>query len=232
MTESIQYGSTEIGFSIVWKPRKSLVIEVYPDLKVVVKAPIATSLSVIKNTVLKRSRWIIKQWNYFDQFLPRTPEREYVSGESHLYLGRKYLLKVVDGTEEHVKLTGGRFIVVNKEPLDSLRTKQLLSSWYMNHATKKFEAVFIEALQNFKFSEMPEFKIRRMKNRWGSCSSTGVISLNPEIIKAPTKCIEYVILHELCHVVHPDHSKSFYSHLESLMPDWKRWKLRLEQSQI
>ena len=67
-----------------------------------------------------------------------------------------------------------------------------------------------------------------MKNRWGSCTASGKIIINPEIIKAPSKCIDYVITHEICHLVNPNHSKEFFALLDEKMPDWNRWKMKLE----
>jgi len=232
MDYSIAYGRQTISFSVQWRNRKTLAIEVYPDLSVNVVAPLKASIEEIKEKVLKRARWILLQWNYFDQFLPRTPEREYVSGESHLYLGKKYILKIRQSEKDSVKLRGGNFEVFVRNPSNVSRVKQLMASWYKLNATRKFDQAFTSSLDNFDLGHIPEFRIQRMKNRWGSCSANGLISLNPEIIKAPTKCIEYVILHELCHLIHSDHSPKFYLLLDRVQPDWRRWKLRLEKSTI
>ncbi|PIQ47944.1 MAG: metal-dependent hydrolase [Cytophagales bacterium CG12_big_fil_rev_8_21_14_0_65_40_12] len=233
MEHSIQYGTQEITFGVDWRNRKTLAIEVHPDLTVIVLAPLKTNLQEVQEKVLKRARWIIKQWAYFDQFLPRTPEREYVSGESHLYLGKKYLLKIRQGESNLVKLRAGNFEVTTSAQPNQTKVKQLLSAWYQAHSTHKFEEAFASSQSLFQqFNLEPELEIRRMKNRWGSCTPSGKIMLNPEIIKAPSKCIEYVIVHELCHLVHPDHSRNFYSLLESVLPGWQRWKLRLEKSLI
>ena len=94
MQAEVNYGNILLEFFIKRSARKTLAIEVYPDLSIQVIAPIASTITDIKEKVLKRGRWILKQQSYFEQFLPRTPQREYVSGETHLYLGKKYLLKV------------------------------------------------------------------------------------------------------------------------------------------
>lgn len=235
MPTEIQYGSQSIAFEIDRKERKTLAIEVYPDLSVNVLAPPQVTLEEIKERVLKRASWIVKQRNFFDQFLPRIPKKEYIAGESHLYLGRKYVLKIIHSVEDSVKLKGGNIIILSKTGLnDNDRARILLAQWYRAHAMRTFERTLNQSLEHFKKFDLkiPELQVKRMKSRWGSCTPSGRLILNPEIIKAPSKCVEYIIVHELCHLVHPNHSKHFYSLLVSIMPDWKRWKLRLEKTEI
>jgi predicted metal-dependent hydrolase len=229
---SINYGTKELFFELKQSERKSLSIEVYPDNSIKVLAPIKSNLAEIKKVVLKKSRWIIKQQNYFEQFLPKTPEREYVSGETHYYLGKGYLLKIRPGAENSVKLKGGCFNVTYHGENSQEITKNLLAKWYYQHAEKKFYALADAVFQKFrKFEiEQPNLEIRRMAKRWGSCQKNGKIIINPEIVKAPTKCIEYVIIHEMCHLVQFNHNKKFYNLLSQKMPNWERWKNRLEQN--
>lgn len=115
---------------------------------------------------------------------------------------------------------------------NSSAVKSLLASWYYGHSKRKFQFVLDEAILKFKKENiiLERMDIKRMKNRWGSCTSNGVITLNPELIKAPSKCIEYVVLHELCHLSIPNHKKEFYNLLEQKMPNWKRWKDHLERT--
>ena len=108
--------------------------------------------------------------------------------------------------------------------------KQILTDWYYHHAIRKFDETITEAWKHFKSYELerPQLVIRRMPRRWGSCTPNNRVLLNPEIIKAPSKCIEYVVMHELCHLVHPHHGKAFYDLQSKMMPDWQKWKQRLE----
>lgn len=229
---SINYGTKELFFELKQSERKSLSIEVYPDNSIKVLAPIKSNLAEIKKVVLKKSRWIIKQQNYFEQFLPKTPEREYVSGETHYYLGKGYLLKIRPGTKNSVKLKGGCFNVTYHGENSQEIAKNLLAKWYYQHAEKKFYGLADVVFKKFKEFEIeqPNLEIRRMAKRWGSCQKNGKIIINPEIIKAPTKCIEYVIIHEMCHLVQFNHNKKFYSLLSQKMPNWEKWKNRLEQN--
>ncbi|MAO15933.1 MAG: metal-dependent hydrolase [Muricauda sp.] len=229
---SINYGTKELFFELKQSERKSLAIEVYPDNSIRVLAPLNSSFKEIEKIVIKKSRWIIKQQDYFEQFLPKTPEREYVSGETHYYLGKGYILKIRQGIENRVKLKGGCFYVELVGKNSPQITKNLLAQWYYQHAEKKFFAIVDKVFLKFKeFKlEKPTIEIRRMPKRWGSCHKNGKIFINPEIIKAHTKCIEYVITHEMCHLVEFNHNKEFYNILSQKLPNWKRWKNRLEQT--
>lgn len=226
----IQYGTKQITFSIANRKRKSIAVEVHPDTSVQIKAPLDCQFEDIKRVVTKRSKWIITQQKFFEQFLPETPKREYVAGETHSYLGRKYILKIIISDENKVKLQGG-FLVVYSQKSEEEHIKHLLTEWYYKRATKVFEKVYEEAFQKFvQYNiQKPEIQIKRMKKRWGSYTSSGNILINPELIKAATVCIEYVMIHELCHLIERNHSKKFYTLLEKTNPDWQRWKLKLEK---
>lgn len=231
---TIQYGTTEIEFQLGYSDRKTLGISVYPDTSVRVTAPVDADLDKVYSKVEKRARWIVKQQDYFESFLPKTPPREYVSGETHRYLGRQYRLKVVKSKEEDVKMKAGRLYVFTTKPRDRNRVKRLLSGWYKSHAEKRFRDSFEKALLLFKSYNIstPPLFIQRLKSRWGSCTPKGRIILNPEIIKAPSRCIDYVVIHELCHLVHHNHSKQFYQIQSKIMPDWEKWKERLERVMV
>jgi len=224
----IQFGSKQIDFKLEYSNRKSLGIKITPDMEVLVRAPIGTSLENVKEKIRKRAPWIIKQQSFFLSFHPKTPSRKYVSGETHLYLGKQYRLQVKTGDEESVKLRG-KFIEV--DTIDKERAKVLLQDWYLHHARTKFHDIaqpLIEKFKKFKV-EPTSIVLRDMPTRWGSCTPKGKIILNPELIKAPKGCIEYVIIHELCHLIHHDHTQKFIDLQTKEMPDWEKWKMKLEK---
>lgn len=231
MIHKVKYGTTVIQYSLNRSDRKTLAIEVHPDLSINVVAPIKTTSAEIQEKILRRALWIRKQQRYFEQFLPRTPEREYVSGETHYYLGRQYILRVRKSLEDSVKLKGGELLVKTDNPQSKDQVKQMLANWYYHHALRKFEESITEALKHFKNYklERPQLVIRRMPRRWGSCTPNGRVLLNPEIIKAPSRCIDYVVIHELCHLIHHNHSTAFFDLQVKVMPDWEKWKLKLEK---
>ena len=233
MQLSVNYGSQKIECEVSFSSRKTLAISVYPDLHIEVKAPENAKEEDIKERVKKKARWITRQIDYFESFLPRTPERKYVSGETHRYLGKQYQLKVILAEKESVKMQTG-YIVVRGWDTSPIRVRQLLTRWYYNHAKRKIDERYQDILPSFKKYglEPKEIRFKRMTSRWGSCNVKQAIVLNPELIKAPVRCIDYVITHELCHVKHHNHGTKFYQMMDIMMPDWKKWKQRLEESMV
>ncbi|MGL4292387.1 MAG: M48 family metallopeptidase [Bacteroidales bacterium] len=224
----IRFGTKTIPYLLRFTERKTLGITVTPEGEVEVSAPIGASLEQIEERLLKRAGWIVKQQLYFRSFGERSPQKEYISGESHYYLGRQYLLRVTEGKPQGAKYKGGCFEVVC-----SPRSKagELMREWYRERAKLKFAEIAGPITARFsKYGVKPSsIQVQEMENRWGSCTSGGKIILNTALIKAPKPCIEYVITHELCHLVHRGHTKAFFALLETEMPDWKRWKEKLER---
>lgn len=227
MMDSIEFGSKTIAFRLTFSDRKSLGITITPDMEVMVKAPRNVSIERIKEKVKKKAPWIIKQQRYFLSFLPRTPEKKYVSGETHLYMGRQYRLKITEAKSNIVHFRGRFFEVQVKKKSNA---KTLLRQWYRERAKLKFAEIAEPWIQRFeKYNVKPEaIYLQEMPTRWGSCTPKGKIILNPELIKAPKPCIEYVIIHELCHLVYPNHTNSFIQLQEKMMSDWEIWKMKLE----
>lgn len=228
MTAHIQFGSKQIDFDLQYSNRKSLGITVTPELNVLVKAPTDTSLEKVKEKLRKKAPWIIRQQSFFLSYHPKTPARKFKGGETHLYLGRQYRLKIKSAKEEIVKLKG-KFIEVTTSK--NSRVKQLVSDWYIENAKIKFPIIAKPLIDKFKRHKVEPSSIvlRDMPTRWGSCTPKGKIILNPELIKAPKGCIEYVIVHELCHLIHHDHTQRFIDLQTKEMKDWEKWKTKLEK---
>lgn len=226
--EAIQFGSKKIDFRLEFSSRKSLGISVTPELNVLVKAPADTTLEEVKEKLRRRAPWIIRQQSFFLSFHPKTPPRKFVGGETHLYLGRQYRLRILLGKVESVKLKG-QFIEVTTT--EKARTKLVVNQWYLQSALLKFHAIAEPLIHKFKKHKVEPSSIvlREMPTRWGSCTPKGKIILNPELIKAPKGCIEYVIIHELCHLIHYDHTQKFLDLQTKEMKDWEKWKMKLEK---
>lgn len=228
MTDQIQFGSRTIRYRVRYSDRKTLGITVHPDIEVEVKAPLNANAEKIRERMKKKAPWIIKQQSFFLSFEPRTPKRKFIPGESHLYLGRNYKLVFVKTNEEKVVLSGGQLIAHAKT---KTRIEPLMIEWYLQKARERFEKIATPLIQRFqKYGVKPSgIVLRNMPTRWGSCTPKGKIILNPELIKAPKPCIEYVIIHELCHLVHHDHTKAFLDLQTKKMRDWEKWKDKLER---
>ncbi len=224
---SVVYGDNVIPFELRVSNRKTLGITVYPDLRVVVSAPEGASEEKIREKVKSKARWIMKQQRGFEKFQPLSKQKEYVSGETHLYLGKEYILKVIRSDKEYVKLKGKYFLVETRNPD---KAGKLMEEWYRAKASIHFSSIIDDLIPLFDRKEIKikDLIIRKMNTRWGSCTPGGTITLNLQLIKAPRRCIEYVILHELCHLVYHKHDTRFYKLLHSMMPNWEKWKERLE----
>lgn len=231
---SFKFGREKIKISLSITERKTLKICVHPDKTVTVYAPIGKKLSDILKKIRERAPWIIKQKDYFERFQPLITPRQYVSGECHYHLGRQYRLKVYKNKDSVVKLVGKFIKVYTPDVNDHPEIKELLYKWYAEHALFIFNrriALYKDIIKNLNV-DFPEIKIRQMKKRWGSCGKSGAIILNTELIKAPLFCIDYVIMHEICHLKNRSHDIAFYKLLKKHMPDWEIRKDRLERVTI
>jgi predicted metal-dependent hydrolase len=227
----IQYGSQVITFDLEYRNRRTLEISVYPDLSIKVKAPQNRTLTEIKDKIQKRASWVMEQKYFFSLFLPKQPRRHYVSGETHLYLGNKYRLKVIESDSEQIQLTRGIISIYTKKRDDTYKIKKQFDTWYRERAKDKFEQrldICFGKVNKYGISK-PPVRILNMSKRWGSCSKEGILILNSHLIKASSQCIDYVIMHELCHLKYFNHGPAFYNLFTKVMPDWERRKKLLNQ---
>lgn len=231
---SFLYGNNIINYSLLYCERKSMEVAVHPDCSVVVKVPTGSNMVLIETKINKRARWILQQQSYFRQFTPKTPERSYVNGETHLYLGKQYRLKIARGDENSVKLSRGFFHVTIRDEPNPERAKKLLSTWYVTKASLQFNESLDRCWPRFaRFAfPKPALSIKQMQKRWGSLSDKGTVTLNTNLVKAPKECIDYVVTHELCHLKHPDHSSEFYKLLDTVIPGWEKVKHKLELGMV
>lgn len=230
MKQSITYGTTIIEYNLEYSDRKTLGIKVRPDSRVDVVAPLDSPDDKVKEKVKSKAHWILRQQEYFISFRPFTPPRKFVSGETHLYLGKQYRLKVKQSKEESVKLIGGNIIIETTNKTNKNKIENQLNNWYESKAKKHFKEIFDKWTSIYPSNNLknPSLALQWMKKRWGSCDQKGKIKLNIELIKAPKPCIEYVMVHEICHLTYLNHSKDFYKLLDKHYPNWRKIKNRLE----
>lgn len=227
----ITYGGERLPYRLNIDPSRQsrVAIHVEPDGEVVVDAPEDASDQDIQKAVHKRARWVFTQVAQAQKRFRHVRPKEYVSGEEVLYLGRRYMLKViVDGSDQSVKLKGNLLLVHARSPeRDTIRGK--VSGWYQVKARDYFDRRLAAWEQRLPWVHArPPFRLKKMEKRWGSCSTMGEIMLNPHLIKAPRDCIDYVLLHELAHLKHHDHSPAFWALIEGADPKWRDCKLRLD----
>ncbi|KAF3978444.1 MAG: M48 family metallopeptidase [Methylococcales symbiont of Iophon sp. n. MRB-2018] len=215
--------------SIIRKDIKNINLRVKPTGEVMMSVPRKTTDSHIQYVLNKRSDWIKAKLSFYTE-APKKIEKEYVSGENCRFLGRNYRLKVIESSEESVKLKGGYLYLSIKDKGDFKKKERLLKEWYLQKAKNHINKALAK-YQPIVKREVKKVRIRKMQTRWGSCNPVkSYINLNSELIKAPTKCIEYVVLHELTHLIYPNHSKYFYNYLSVHIPNWKEIKNILESN--
>ena len=228
----LHHDGLSIPFRVDYSKRKHLAITVHPEMRLEVDAPKGTLPAAVLARVQKRSKWIVTQWRFFEKHQPRHPGTRFIGGETHRYLGRQYRLKIERGDTPSVKLVGRWFQIRTPDPKNGEETKELLERWYRSHAKGLFPIRVAECMKtcsSLKLDDEPSMTIRKMTHRWGSCTPEGRLLLNLDLIMAPVSCIDYVIVHELCHLKIHDHSRAFYKLLNRIMPDWETRKERLER---
>ena len=249
--ETLHYGARSTVYRVAetTRLRSKIRIHVHPDGVVEVQAPRGAEVLHIKAAVQKRARWVFSSLDSAKTSRVAALPREYVGGETHFYLGRRYRLKVsldiaLAGEDKSldsdtadmraprhptVKISGGslHLRVPNTQP--SI-VKLHLMHWYMLRAKSYFTRRLAEIAGTLDWLDAaPELKLIPMRQQWGSCTPAGAIHLNPALIRAPRVCIDYVLLHELCHLREHNHSKRFYALLSKHCPNWQETKLELDK---
>jgi predicted metal-dependent hydrolase len=219
----VPYGSKNITFSLEYSPRKTLAIEVHPDRSIIVKAPADATIESIESKIIRRAAWIARQQRQFAKYAPPLPAPECVSGEGYRYLGRQYRLKLIENSSDKIRLWQGRLEVNTPTPFDREHVERSISNWFRDRATLIFAERYqycTKLVAPYGIEHNIGIELRTMSKRWGSCTPNGKIFLNPLLVSATKDCIDYVIVHELCHLQFPNHSSSFYRLLTRIMHDW------------
>lgn len=224
-----EYGTTRIPYQVVRRERRTLSIEVLPDGTVQAVAPLDTPEHEIRWRLEQRGAWILRQQRELAVLPPPMPARRYVSGETHRYLGRQHRLRVLTGGQEGVRVTRGELLVTVKSPE---RAERVLRTWMRARAeavlTERM-VVCLERAGHHGVRHSGAFRLRNMATRWGSSTRAGSLTFHPLLIQAPKDCIDYVLLHELCHTAEFNHSRAYYVLLGRVLPDWKARRGRLNR---
>lgn len=215
--------------------RRTLAITVEPGGGLVVTAPEHASDERVEAVLHRRREWIRRKTREVVALPPPPQQREWVSGETHRYLGRQYRLRVRRGSSPSVRLAGRYFEVAVRDPASQRQVRQAMDRWYLAHARETFTRrieVLIKRAPRLRLREVPPLIVRRLENRWGSCSVTGRILINVDAVKLGAGCLDYLLLHELCHLRQPHHGAAFWRLLDACMPDWELWRRRLNTAEI
>ncbi len=222
----------EISYTLIRKPVKNINLRIKADLSVSVSANNQISEKQVDAFVISKSEFILKALNKFKvAYVPMAELKKYVSGESFCVLGNDIRLKVIKSNANKV-FFDGVYLMLETKNINSIsqKEKQILM-WYKEQREQIFTEIARNTHKDFvKHNiEFPKIRQREMKSRWGSCMpKKGVITLNTKLFEMPRNCVEYVIMHEFCHFLMPNHSKAFYTLLGTMMPDWKERKKQME----
>jgi len=223
------FGTFIYEYQLIKQDRKTLSLTVTPNLSIILKCPEKVDSERIETFLKKKWFWLEKQLSFFKKYQRKIYEKEYVSGEGYLYLGRQYKLVVNRGKEDRVSMSKGKLSVQTmKTVVDSRYNKRLIDAWFAEKTNTILQDRFTEMLSRFDYKSTPKLSIREMKRRWGSFLNQDRIFLNPKLIHTSKDCIDYVIVHELCHFKYKNHNENFYKFLNQKYPKWGKVKEKLE----
>lgn len=220
-----------IQYKVIYSRRRSIGIIIRSDSGVVVRAPFKTSPETIKILIHSKSAWIKKHLEIHSDQIRINQNREYTDGEYHYFGGATYPLRIVQSEKNYVKHYENVIEIGIKAKEEKDKIRLLLEKWYKKMAEELFREKLNKILyQYLHYNFSPTgLIVRNMKGRWGSCTSKGKITLCTELLKIDEKYSEYVILHELCHLHHHNHSSAYYHLLSEVYPEWKTVRKELRR---
>jgi len=229
--QKIKLGNQLMKYEIVRTSRKTMGIIVDHDRNIIVRSPKNTAESKIEEVLKKKTNWILSKLKEMDKIKPAPKEKEFMTGEKLSYLGRRYRMEVnpEEISKTEVKLYQGKFIIdypvrlKDKKDQRRVKIRTALVEWYRDHAKEKIN----ERVSKYKVKldvEPNNVVVKKQKKRWGSCSSKGNLNFNWKIIMAPMSVVDYLVVHELTHLIHDNHSRDFWSTVAAVIPDIKEKK--------
>jgi hypothetical protein len=230
---NIELGEHNIDYNLKRSKRKTLGMTVNSKGHLIVTAPDYIPLDKVEEVLRKRKGWILEKMEEKACNLQIQPKRKFISGEAIHLFGKQYSLKIIEsnylGFEKKIDQ-----LIFKME--DTSQAEKIVSGWLLTEFKDLIAIKTEECLEIFNkrhsLELSPTFKVRKMSKRWGSCTSEGVILLNPKLVAASVECIEYVIFHELSHLLHEDHSEDFYRVLKGSCPNYKVVKERLDKETV
>jgi predicted metal-dependent hydrolase len=223
------FGTKKYDYEIVQSDRKTMSLTVRPNMRIIVRSPHNTSSEKIEKFLQKKWFWLNKTLEQFEKYDFKKFAKEYVSGESIYYLGKQYMIYFVSSSSDLCALTKTRLIVNTKSSIDDkTHNRYLIRKWLNEEVYDILPKRYRKITRKFGMQSAPSLQIKEMSKRWGSFVSVHKIVLNPKLIHTSLDCIDYVIIHELCHVTHPNHGDKFWKLLAKKCKNWLKIKEKLE----
>lgn len=226
MTVSLSIAPPPFAYQVRYSKRRTLGLYVYPDQRVEVRAPLGCSDALVQAFVADKSDWVQRK---LAEFARRPPvATEFDIRQLQPYLGKRYSITLIPERPYGVWLAAGRLLLRCRTESSAPR---LLADWYRRQAQEIFAQRLLACRQRMAHFHLPEpsLRLRRMRRRWGSCSSSGDITLNLDLVRYPLHLIDYVIVHELCHLREFHHGPAFYRMMDAALPSWREHRSELRQ---
>ncbi|MEJ6952376.1 M48 family metallopeptidase [Natronospora cellulosivora (SeqCode)] len=224
----IKIDNREIEYDIIRTNRKKTIgIQIDPDEGVIVRSPKRVSDQDIEDLLKRKSKWIIRKMDEMAKIKEAPEAKNFVSGEEFLYLGRKYKLLLSEDRsleKAYVKLSENKIKLSYNPDIDNGDRKQFIRAEIIKWYYQEFGDILLDRIEKFQpqIGKSPlKIRIKNQKKRWGSCSSKGNLNFNWKLIMAPIDIIDYLVVHEMVHLIHPNHSRDFWNKLASIIPDYK-----------
>ncbi|WP_432408437.1 M48 family metallopeptidase [Wukongibacter sp. M2B1] len=218
----IDIGDRKIEFDVDYRKRKTMSIKINKEGMVLAIVPKGLSQEIIKEVVKSKSNWIRRKLDELEEIGYRPESRSFVDGEDFMYLGEKYPLKVE--LQDHIKKPDIRIfqgeICIRASNNDRELLKKVMEKWYREKCLEKI-IERVDYYKKFIGREPNKIRVKEQKKRWGSCTSRGDILFNWRCIMAPLDTLDYIVVHEMCHLIHMNHSKEYWKTVESIIPNYK-----------
>ncbi len=226
-----QHGDLQLDYLLIHSARRTIGLHIHPDGRVIVRAPRGCPQDVIDAVLTRRAGWLHRHLTRIQRQPAISPSRRYVTGERVALLGETLELVVQPARRSAVHLQDGQLIVATGDPA---RAERLIKAWYRRQAQRVFEQRLTACFERVRAWGVayPTLRLRWMRARWGSCSSRGAITLNTRLVELPIDLVDYVILHELCHLREMNHGPRFYALLGQICPEWKEKRARIRHITI
>jgi predicted metal-dependent hydrolase len=225
--QSLIISNDEVPYSLIRskKRKKSIAMKVRKDGTLQINAPFNTHIEVIESFIISKYKWLQKKQAEIQNHALEKPAL-YKDGEKHFYHGNIFTLRLITSNKSHVKLVDEYLDIYHRK---NSNIKNILNNWYKKQALAYFTKRTNLFVNSYNLPKVSDIKVRNMKARWGSCSNNAVITYNIHLIKASVESIDYVVIHELCHLIHANHGAGFYKLQSELNPYWKQQKQSLNQ---
>lgn len=230
MIQSVQLNDIKVDVTL--KKIKNIHLSVYPNGQVKISAPLHINQETLRTFLISKLGWIKQKQTKFQNQQRETP-RDCINRESHYVWGQRYLLKVIEHDAPPKIVLGHSEMLLHVRANSSQEYKQAVIDEWLRYELKKAIPPLLEKWQPIMGVEVKKFFVQKMKTRWGSCNYTqGNVRFNSQLAKKPPQCLEYVVVHELAHLLEPSHNARFHSLMNQFMPNWKLIKAELNRLPI